>query len=104
MRLCHPLGCRSLDAIHIVQERSQMSANAANTPVRRPVAPTRPAGAPVARERAPVAAIASFDADDGEEFRLNLSDIPRLRESLVVEGLKPTLLSRFFDLIMPLKA
>ena len=83
-----------------------MSANVANTQVRRPVAPTRPAAAPVARERtvqAPAVAVASFD-DHEDEFRLNLSDIPRMRESLHVEGLKPTLLSLFFDLVMPLKA
>jgi hypothetical protein len=83
-----------------------MSANAANTQVRRPVAPTRPVGAPVARERAvqaPAAAAASFD-DGDDEFRLNLSDIPRMRESLHVDGLKPTLLSRFLDLVMPLKS
>jgi hypothetical protein len=49
------------------------------------------------------AAHAGFD-EDTHEFRLNLSDIPRMRESLVVDGLKPTLLSRLFDLIAPLKA
>jgi hypothetical protein len=83
------------------------AANAANAQAaRRPVAPTRPAGAPVARaamQAAPVAAaVGGFDADDGE-FRLNLSDIPRIHESLDVEGLKPTLLSRLLDLVAPLK-
>jgi hypothetical protein len=77
------------------------AANAAN--VRRPVAPTRAAAAPVARPAMQAApAVAGFD-DHDDEFRLNLSDIPLQRESLDVEGLKPTLLSRFFDLVMPLK-
>lgn len=79
------------------------AANAANTQVRRPVAPTR-AAAPVARpamQAAPAAAI-GFDEHD-DDFRLNLSDIPLQRGSLDVEGLKPTLLSRLLDLVMPLK-
>ena len=84
------------------------AANAANAqPVRRPVAPTRATAAPVARpamQAAPaVAANASFE-DHDDEFRLNLSDIPRMRESLEVDGLKPTLLSRLLDLVMPIKA
>lgn len=80
------------------------AANAANTQVRRPVAPTRAAAAPVARpamQAAPAAAIGFDDHDD--DFRLNLSDIPLQRGSLDVEGLKPTLLSRLLDLVMPLK-
>jgi len=74
-----------------------MSAANAATQVR------RPSSAPVARAMAPaaVAAVGFDDVDD--EFRLNLSDIPRMRESLDVEGLKPTLLSRLLDLIMPIK-
>jgi hypothetical protein len=44
----------------------------------------------------------AFDHDD-VEFRLNLSDIPRIRESMDVEGLKPTLLSRLLDLVAPIK-
>lgn len=77
------------------------AANAANTQVRRPVAPSRPA-APVARAAAPAMAVAGFD-DHEDDFRLNLSDIPQMQESLEVEGLKPTLLSRLLDLIMPIK-
>ena len=80
-----------------------MSANAANTQVRRPVTPTRPAAPAVARERAVQAPVAGFD-DHEDEFRLNLSDIPRMRESLHVDGLKPSLLSRFLDLVVPLKS
>jgi hypothetical protein len=82
------------------------AANAANTQVRRPVAPTRPAAAPVARaamHAAPAAAVARFDHDE-DEFRLNLTDIPRMQESMHVDGLKPTLLSRLLDLVAPLKA
>jgi hypothetical protein len=45
---------------------------------------------------------AGFDEDE-PEFRLHLNDIPRQRASMDVEGLKPTLLSRLFDLIAPLK-
>ena len=38
-----------------------------------------------------------------EDFRLNLSDIPMAQDSLEVEGFKPSLLSRLFDVIAPLK-
>jgi hypothetical protein len=83
------------------------AANANAQTVRRPVPPARPATAPVARATAETQRAApvhpGFDEDE-HEFRLNLSDIPRLRESLVVDGLKPTLLSRLFDLIAPIKA
>ena len=81
-----------------------MSAANANAQVRRPVAPTRPAAPPVARAamHAAPAAVAGFDEHE-DDFRLNLSDIPLQRGSLDVEGLKPTLLSRLLDLVMPLK-
>jgi hypothetical protein len=77
--------------------------NSATAPARRPAVPTRTAAA-----QSPPAASASvkrhaFDHLE-DEFRLNLSDIPKLRESMEVEGLKPTLLSRLFDLVSPLKA
>jgi hypothetical protein len=80
------------------------AASSASTPARRVAAPTRPATAPSARaaQAAPVAAAAQFDHHD-EEFRINLSDIPRMRESMDVEGLQPSLLSRLFDLIAPIK-
>jgi hypothetical protein len=42
-------------------------------------------------------------ADHEDEFRVNLGDIPRLQESMEVEGFKPSLLSRLFGLIAPLK-
>jgi hypothetical protein len=44
---------------------------------------------------------APFSTPRGEdEIRLHLADIPRLEESMDVEGLKPTLLSRLFDLFV----
>ena len=80
------------------------AANAANaTAVRRPAAPPRPGAPPVARATTQSAAAAvPFDHDE-DEFRLNLDDIPRMRESMDVDGLKPSLLSRLFDLVSPLK-
>lgn len=59
--------------------------------------------APV-RQHAPVARPHDFSAPRGEEeIHLNLSDIPRLSTGdLDVEGFKPSLLSRLFDLIAPL--
>ena len=82
------------------------AANANAQTVRRPVPQARPATAPVARaaEGQRAASVPMGFDEDEHEFRLNLSDIPRMRESLVVDGLKPTLLSRLFDLIAPIKA
>jgi hypothetical protein len=40
---------------------------------------------------------------DGDEIKLHLADIPRMPESLDIEGFKPTLLSRLFDLFAPLR-
>jgi hypothetical protein len=77
-----------------------MSAASPASAPRRVAAPARPASAPAAR--APQAAVATFD-DHEDEFRLNLSDIPRLRESMEVDGLKPSLLSRLLDLVAPIK-
>ena len=97
---------------------SSADATIRRTPApRQPAAPARPAapdgqdarmvrshGREGAPDRSQSAASAhAFDAYE-EEFRLNLSDIPRIRESMDVEGLKPTLLSRLFDLVAPLKA
>ena len=36
-----------------------------------------------------------------EEFKLHLNDIPRFRESLDVEGLKPSFLSRLLEFVAP---
>jgi hypothetical protein len=54
--------------------------------------------------RQPVARAHDFSSPRGEEeIRLNLSDIPRLGiGDLDVEGFKPSLLSRLFDLVAPL--
>jgi hypothetical protein len=61
------------------------------------------AHAPV-RQHAPVARAHDFSTPRGEEeIRLNLSDIPRMSTGdLDVEGFKPSLLSRLYDLVSPL--
>jgi hypothetical protein len=81
------------------------AATSASAPARRAATPTRPSSASVARPTAAaqVAAAVAFDQHD-DEFRINLSDIPRMRESMEVDGLRPSLLSRLFDLIAPLKS
>ena len=70
--------------------------------MRRAPATTRPAPNATAQamHAAPAAAIG---CDSDEEFRLDLRDIPRIRESMDIDNLKPTLLSRLLDLIAPLK-
>jgi hypothetical protein len=84
-----------------------MSANPAPQ-VRRAMAPAVPQARPVqpqqsvrARQSEGFAFAAAADHED--EFRVNLSDIPRQHESMEVEGFKPSLLSRLFSLIAPLK-
>ncbi len=72
--------------------------------VRRTAAPSTHASAaaqrPVARASAPRIGFAPKDSDGEGSFKLNLSDleIPRSQDQLEVEGFKPTLLSRIFDL------
>jgi len=44
---------------------------------------------------------AFVSSDIEEDFRLHLADIPKYQDTLDVEGLKPTLLSRLLDLVMP---
>ena len=75
--------------------------NSSAVPTRRP-ATARPS-APIAQSPARAPAAQPFDHHE-DEFRLNLSDIPVMRESMDVEGLKPTLLSRLFDLVAPIRA
>ena len=41
--------------------------------------------------------------DDDDSIKINLGDIPRMQETLDIEGFKPTLLSRLFDLVAPLR-
>jgi hypothetical protein len=53
--------------------------------------------------RQPAAGFGFAEADDGDEIKINLGDIPRMQETLDIEGFKPTLLSRLFDLVAPLR-
>ncbi len=55
-----------------------------------------------AAKSAPMYAFVSSEVDD--EFKLHLGDIPMQRDTLDVEGLKPSLLSRLLDLWAPIKA
>lgn len=70
--------------------------------VRRPAAPSThaPAQRPAARTSASRIGFAPKDGDGEGAFKVNLSDldIPRSQDQLEVEGFKPTLLSRIFDL------
>lgn len=84
-----------------------MSAASPSQQVRRTAAaaPSRPAQSAQQAMRQPVHATPAFafaapSADD--DFRVNLGDIPRVEETLDIEGFKPTLLSRLFDLVAPL--
>jgi hypothetical protein len=73
-------------------------------PVRRSAAPSMhassPAQRPVARAGARGIGFAPKDSDGEGAFKVNLSDleIPRAHDQLDVEGFKPSLLSRLFDL------
>lgn len=75
----------------------QVRRTAAPAPQSRPAQPQ-----PMARAAARQSEGFAF-ADHEDEFRVNLGDIPRLQESMEVEGFKPSLLSRLFGLIAPLK-
>ncbi|HKE97004.1 MAG TPA: hypothetical protein VKB34_22035 [Povalibacter sp.] len=77
--------------------------SSANSQARYSAAPARADAQPAPRAAARSAnmyAFVSSDVDD--EFRLHLNDIPRQRESLDVEGLKPSLLSRLLELVAPI--
>ena len=72
-----------------------------NSAVPRPASPTQAVSTPAMR---PAAAFAFTASDMDDDFRLNLTDIPRIQfgaDSMHVEGLKPSLLSRLFDLFAP---
>ncbi len=76
--------------------------------MRRPAAASspRPGAAPAAAQRpraAPSRGLSFAPAEEEEAIKLNLGDIPRVQETLDVEGFKPTLLSRLFDFIAPNK-
>jgi hypothetical protein len=78
------------------------AASHAPAQVRRTTAAAPQVSAAQAARAAPAFA---FSAPSGEdEIRIHLADIPRPEESMDVEGFKPTLLSRLFDLIAPFKA
>jgi hypothetical protein len=82
-----------------------MSAGHSASPqVRRtaPAAPARPTQAPPARSTQQFA-FAQSSGDD--EIRLHLGDIqmPPRDTEMHVEGFKPTLLSRFLNLVMPIR-
>ena len=70
------------------------AASHAGSQVRTNAAAGRPA-----LQSAPAYAFVSSDID--AEFKLHLADIPRYQGTLDVEGLKPSLLSRLLDLVMP---
>ena len=53
-----------------------------------------------AARQAPMYSFVSSEVD--EEFKLHLNDIPRFRESLDVEGLKPSFLSRLLEFVAPI--
>jgi hypothetical protein len=83
-----------------------MSAATTSQQVRRtaPAAPARSAQPSQQPARAPMRAVPAFafaasSADD--EIKLHLNDIPRVEETMDVEGFKPSLLSRLFDLFAP---
>ena len=81
------------------------AASSAASQVRRPAAPSPQAAvAPRPAMRAPQAAGFSFAAaGNDDEIRINLGDIHFEKESMEIEGFKPSLLSRLFDLVSPLK-
>lgn len=83
------------------------AASSAASQVRRPAAPSpQAAAAPRPAMRAPQAQAAGFSfvaAGNDDEIRINLGDIQFEKESMEIEGLKPSLLSRLFDLVSPLK-
>jgi hypothetical protein len=79
------------------------AASSASPQVRRSAPAARSESAPsrAAAKSAPMYAFVSSEVDD--EFKLHLNDIPMQRETLDVEGLKPSLLSRLLDLVAPIK-
>lgn len=85
------------------------AATPAQSQVRRNVAaaPSRGSHAHAPAQSASRQAVQSSQSGDfsrprgDDEINLNLADIPVMRGTLEVEGLKPSLLSRFFDLLSP---
>jgi hypothetical protein len=85
---------------HSLERNSMSAASHAASPVRRSAATT-----PAPRQGARASSGFDFsDASRGEDvMRINLQDIPPVDQSMDVEGFKPSLLSRLFDLVAPLK-
>ncbi|MFL6549904.1 MAG: hypothetical protein ACJ8OJ_14495 [Povalibacter sp.] len=81
------------------------AATSANPQVRRNPAPTaRPEGQSAPRSAARTGAMYAFVSSEvDDEFKLHLNDIPRQQQTLDVEGLKPSLLSRLLDMVAPIK-
>ena len=77
--------------------------SAAATSARTQVRVNAPARQTMSQTPARAAEGFSFLARDGaDEIRVHVADLPQIEESLIVEGFKPTLLSRLFDLFSPL--
>jgi hypothetical protein len=78
-----------------------MSANPASSQVRHSTAgAARVPNAPPAARSVPTYTFVSSEVDD--ELKLHLNDIPRQKETLDVEGLKPSLLSRLLEIVAPI--
>jgi hypothetical protein len=76
------------------------AASHAASAVRRTAAPAQ---APRQAAR-PASGFSFNDAASGEDVvRINLQDVPTPEQTMDVEGFKPSLLSRLFDLVAPLK-
>jgi hypothetical protein len=77
--------------------------SAAASSARTQVRPNPAARQPVSQTPAHAAQGFSFTADDqADEIRIHVADLPHIEETLIVEGFKPTLMSRLFDLFAPL--
>lgn len=70
----------------------------AASPARSPARDAAPASAPAAKPKRSGFSFAAGDSQD--EFKLNLSDIPKLPYSMDVEGFKPSLLVRLVGLVV----
>lgn len=65
--------------------------------------PSQPSPTAAPRTPGPTITRSRFDEEArSDEIRLNLSDLPRIPETMEVEAFKPTLLSRLFNLVAPL--
>lgn len=80
------------------------AASSAASQVRRVTAPSAQPAEPRPAVHSPRPQAASFAfVDRGDEVRINLGDIQIRKESMEIEGFKPTLLSRILDLVAPFK-